>query len=466
MRAGALRVAPLAGETAWSLLGRVAARYRMDVHDLRSCWEWRSQPPRAAGVAGVRPDAEVVLNQAGQEVLARLCRVDPHSLGRALPSWSSGPETFREPADAMRPLARWRVGSAAYGPVAFGCRLCTARRTGEATTVMRYRSGWQRVCERHQRWLLDADGGHGLEYLDLSQCPDITAAQRRWAGVARRAAQAGAGPEQVFAVARAVVCAWWEQALYWDEERIWPARLHRLAGGDAGGDFWRWRAIARDAAVFPEAVAVADALLDPAMADLVWCDSGAEHPRPLPADGAFCRELGVRVGRPWLGPLAAVDYGGPLLAWMGIVIRRRRDVDLGGYADDPWRVKQEHRPSTVSAQLRALAQNAAAGGSGTTWRSAVPAERRAVISALVGEAAEHLTDLRGVQVGTAREAGRRLLQTLTRANGLLEQALQETTAVALRAGVPLEDLAEWTGQPAAALERHFAEQQSNDRSAQ
>jgi hypothetical protein len=59
------------------------------------------------------------------------------------------------------------------------------------------------------------------------------------------------------------------------------------------------------------------------MAELVWRDSGAGRLRPLSADGAFCRRLGERVGRDWLGPLSAVDYGGPLLAWMGAVIRRR-----------------------------------------------------------------------------------------------------------------------------------------------
>ncbi|MEU1785040.1 hypothetical protein ABZ553_03910 [Streptomyces sparsogenes] len=69
---------------------------------------------------------------------------------------------------------------------------------------------------------------------------------------------------------------------------------------------------------------MADALPDPAMAELVWRDSGAGRPRPLPADGAFCRQLGERVRRDWLGSLTAVDHDGPLLAWMGTVIRRRR----------------------------------------------------------------------------------------------------------------------------------------------
>ncbi|MFF2014099.1 hypothetical protein ACFVWY_34240 [Streptomyces sp. NPDC058195] len=163
------------------------------------------------------------------------------------------------------------------GPVAFGCRLCAAG-----------------------QWL-----------------PEAVAAQRRWVSVARRAVRAGADPERVFALAQAVVARWWEQALGWERETIWPGRLHQVAGGGAGGDLERWRIVGRDAVVFPEVVAVADALLDPARAELVWMDSGAARPRALSADGLCCRKLGERLGRGWLGPRAATDHGGPLIAWMG-----------------------------------------------------------------------------------------------------------------------------------------------------
>ncbi|MDV6287102.1 hypothetical protein R2F25_00355 [Streptomyces sp. UP1A-1] len=53
----------------------------------------------------------------------------------------------------------------------------------------------------------------------------------------------------------------------------------------------------RDPVILPEVVAVADALLDPAMAELAWRDSDAGRPRPLSADRAFCRRLGER----WTG---------------------------------------------------------------------------------------------------------------------------------------------------------------------
>ncbi len=109
----------------------------------------------------------------------------------------------------------------------------------------------------------------------------------------------------------------------------------------------------RDAVVFPEVVAVADALLDPAMAELVWMDSGAGRPRALPAEGMFCGRLGERVGRPWLGPLAATDYGGPLTSWMGSVIRLHRGAGgPPGYDNDPWWLRQEHQSATMAGQLR------------------------------------------------------------------------------------------------------------------
>ncbi|MFF8816356.1 hypothetical protein [Streptomyces pactum] len=60
-----------------------------------------------------------------------------------------------------------------------------------------------------------------------------------------------------------------------ERETIWPQRLHQIAGGDAGGDLEWWRFVGRDVVVFPEVVTVADALLDPTMAELVWVDGGA-----------------------------------------------------------------------------------------------------------------------------------------------------------------------------------------------
>lgn len=439
MTVGIFRLTPLTGETTFSFLCRIAARYGMEAKTLRSCWQWRNYPPRHED-GTPRADADVLLNTPGRQALAELCGTSDDVLTRALPSWNH--EDAKLPAGA--PAAAWRIGGAISGPVAFSCRLCAARRTGTAVRVVRYAPLWSRVCIRHGRWHLDADADQPLEYLDVRHLPEVTAAQRRWAGVARRAVRAGAEPERVFALAHAVVARWWEQALQWERETVWPRRLHQVAGGDAGGDLERWRIVGRDAVVFPEVVAVADALLDPAMAELAWADSGAGRPRALPADGMFCRRLGERVGRPWLGPLAATDYGGPLTSWMGSVIRLRRGAGgPPGYDNDPWWLRQEHQSATMAGQLRVLGKEKKAPGSGRMWRAAVPAEQRTLITRAIESAEEQLLQLRGAQTGPTADVARQLLRSLRHSVGLIENAWKRTALAAVNAGMPLEEVAQW-----------------------
>lgn len=449
-RAGVLRVAPMAGETTWSLLQRTATAYGMDSNALLGHWQWRNHRPRHSAGA-IRADAEVLLDAAGRQVLSVLCGVGQEVLVRALPSWARDEEALAGPDLSGSPRGLWRVGGAVAGPVAFGCRWCAARRTGAPVRVIRYAARWDRVCVRHGRWGLDADADQPLEHLDVRALPEVTAARRRWADVARRAVRAGAEPGEVFGLAHAVVARWWDLALHWQREEIWPRRLHHVAGGDAGPDFERWRAVGRDAVTFPEVVAVAGALLDPAMAQLVWHDSGAGRPRPLPADGAFCRELGERVGRPWLGPLAATDHGGPLIAWMGGVIRRRSGRPSVGRADDPWWVRRENQPVPLATTLRLLAKEKKEVGSGTRWRSAVSPEQRGRISRLIDAAQEQLVQLRGTQTGTSADIARHLLGTLAHSADLLERALQQTAAAAVNAGLPPQDVEQWAGLPAGGL---------------
>ncbi|MGW5283447.1 DNA-binding protein [Streptomyces collinus] len=446
---GLLRTAPLQGETTSSLICRIASRYGLEAKALRSCWHWRNYPPGHEG-GGARADAEVLLSAAGRQLLVGMCGVKEGVLARALPSW--GEEDAKLRAEAGDPVGLWRVGGAVAGPVAFGCRLCTARRTGAAVRAVRYAPRWERVCVRHGRWLLDADAIQPLERLDLRGLPEVVAAQRRWAGVARRAVRAGAEPERVFALARAVVARWWEQAFGWERETAWPRRLHQVAGGDAGGDLERWRIVGRDAVVFPEVVAVAGALLAPAMTELVWADSGAGRPRALPVGGMFCRRLGEQVGRPWLGPLAATDHGGPLIAWMGSVIRLRRGVGgPPGYGNDPWWLRQEHQAATMAGQLRVLGKEKRAPGSGTMWRAAVPPEQRMLITSTVDSAQEQLLQLRGVQTGPTADVARRLLRGLGHSAGLIENAWKRTALAAVNGGVPLQEVARWVDIPVEVL---------------
>ncbi|WP_331747553.1 DNA-binding protein (plasmid) [Streptomyces sp. NBC_00984] len=409
-------------------------------------WQAVNHRPRHEGGA-VRADGEVLLDAAARRTLGAVCGVGELSLGRALPSWGREDPKLDGP-EGGRGRVVWRVGGVVAGPVAFGCRLCTARRTGEPARVMRYAPRWERVCVRHGRWALDADADQPREYLDLRGLPEVVAAQRRWAGVVRRAVRAGVDPGEVFGLAYAVVARWWEGAYGWEREEIWPRRLHLVAGGDAGVDLEWWRVVGRDAVIFPEVVAVADALLDPVMAQLVWVDSGGERPRPLGADGKFCRRLGERVGRSWLGPLIAVDYGGPLIAWMGTVVRLRRHPEgrpglYARFGENVWWVRQEHQPSTVAAGLRVLAGEKKLPGSGTNWRAVVPAEQRFLITNLLGEVEEQLQQLRGAQVGTTAEVARSMLEGLSRGTDLLDQVLGRVMVAAVNAGMRVDEVARW-----------------------
>ncbi|MFM9442132.1 DNA-binding protein [Streptomyces acidiscabies] len=457
---GLLRTAPLPGETTSSLICRIASRYGMEAKALRSSWQWRNYPPGHHG-GGARADAEVLLNAAGRQLLAALCGAEEDVLARALPSWGQEDAKLSAGKNGV-PAAAWRTGGAVAGPIAFGCRLCAARRTGTVVRVVRYAPRWERVCLRHGRWLLDADADQPLEYLDVRGVPEVAAAQRRWAGVARRAARAGTEPERVFALAHAVVARWWEQALHWEREAVWPRRLHRVAGGNAGTELERWRIVGRDVVVFPEVVAVADALLDPAMAELAWRASGGMRPRVRGGDDPFCHRLGERVDRDWLGSLVAVDYGGPLSGWRGAIVRARRGSGPPGWRDDPWHLKREQQPATMAGQLRVMAAEAQAGGSGTRWRATVSAEHRFHITRLLDDAREELAQLRGVQSGTTAEVARTLLEHLSQSAELVDRAVLHTAAAAVAAGVALEEVAQWSRLPTEELSQILAAGRSED----
>ncbi|WP_327350299.1 hypothetical protein [Streptomyces sp. NBC_01304] len=200
------------------MICRLAERYGLEEQALRPWWQWSNSRPRHESGA-LRADAEVLLNAAGRQVLAGLCGVEEGVLGRAVPSWEHEDAALRT-GGGDGPVAVWRAGGTVAGPVAFGCRLCAARRSGTAVRWVRYAARWERVCVRHERWLQDADAGQELEHLDLRGVPEVIAAQRRWVGVARRAVRAEAEPGRVFALAYAVVARWWEQALHWEQEKV------------------------------------------------------------------------------------------------------------------------------------------------------------------------------------------------------------------------------------------------------
>ncbi|MER6385475.1 Helicase associated domain protein [Streptomyces sp. NPDC001250] len=376
---------PVQGETTWSFLHRVAACYGLEVGELLA-WGWWQWVNPVIQSRCRRPDGDVLLNVTAQAQVAAWAGVPVTHLARALPSWTAGPASFGERDRADRGWARWRVGAQAWGPVSFGCRLCAARRSSRMQRVWRYGQRWNRVCSRHGRWLLDVGDGHDLEYLDVSGCQELAAAQARWPRVARRAMSMGAGPGSVFAVARAVVCGWWQEEAFWQRERVWGQRLERVIldtsrRNEAVSEWpaaW-WRLVARDAVEFPEVVAVAAALVDPALRLLVAGERSLL--RRARRNDRFVTVLGDRLERGWLGEVEQPERPSALQAWMRGLAREFRSPSLSGSAHGKmWQVQAAHQPVDVGARLRLLATTpplAIRGHAGSTgWRAELWAPRR------------------------------------------------------------------------------------------
>ncbi|GDY69985.1 hypothetical protein SAV14893_093780 [Streptomyces avermitilis] len=195
----------------------------------------------------------------------------------------------------------------------------------------------------------------------MGGCQELAAAQARWPRTARRAASTGAEPGAVFAVARAVVCGWWQQEAFWEREQVWSQRLERITldtsrRSEVASEWpaaW-WQLVARDAVVFPEVVAVAAALVDPALRLLVTDE------RPLVRrsrhNGRFVTALGERLERGWLGEAELTEKPSALQAWMRGLAREVRSPSLSGSARrEMWRVQAAHQPAEVGAGLRLLA---------------------------------------------------------------------------------------------------------------
>lgn len=64
---------------------------------------------------------------------------------------------------------------------------------------------------------------------------------------------------------------------------------------------------------------------------------------------------------------------------------------------------------------------------------------------------EQLIQLRGAQYGKTAEVAQQLLSTLGHAATLIDQAVRESAAAALGAGMALEDVARWARLPADVL---------------
>ena len=364
-----LRVTPVQGETTWSFLHRVAAGYRLQVTDLTTWWQWANPMPRRRDV---RPDGEVFLDEVAQGQLAGWCRVPAGHLARALPSWAAGPAVLASSSGDRQGWARWRAGASEWGPVVIGCRLCAARRGTGGGRVWAYRRRWRRLCVRHGRWLLDVGEGHPVEFVDAGDWGvELARAQRHWDRVAQAGAAVGAAQREVFGLARAVVCGWWGRTEFWERDAVWEPRLQQVVAATrrwcpdlVGWGVEQWRLLVRDVVVFPEVVAVAEALVDPRMQQLASGSGAGALVRGRGGGERFAAALGERLRRVWLGELEADGHSGPLASWARAVVREQRrpagsPPQQGRYG--LWWVHSAHRPVEVGTGLRRLAGPLGAG---------------------------------------------------------------------------------------------------------
>ncbi|MFD5588953.1 Helicase associated domain protein [Streptomyces sp. NPDC127063] len=338
MTAGAAgRVAPLHTELTLSFLARVAARYHLRLRDLLIAVTDTGSRRNTAST--LNPDSEILLNAPARARLATLCGTAPAVLERALPAW-----TREEPRGPYRLGAAGRLvhgeeAVAAWGPA---CPSCTAARTGRAEPARRYLTPDQRVCPRHQFWLLFVPATSGLP-VPLGGCPEIIHAHRSHTRLLHRS-PVGA---QAFDVARAVTGTWWLQP--WPrEECLWPARLE--ASMPKGSDPDWWKTAARDLVTYPETVALAHLLASRRLQQHLLAASGGHLPHRLGEMGDLLSELADTLARPWLARHLAADTHGALFTWAHSCIRTRA-------ATTPtaqlllWKVHAPHRPRPLTDLL-------------------------------------------------------------------------------------------------------------------
>ncbi|WP_330346714.1 Helicase associated domain protein [Streptomyces sp. NBC_00582] len=331
------RVAPLHGELTLSFLNRLAARYHLGLRDLLAAITETDGRQNVAGM--LYPDSEIHLNAQARERVCALSRVPAAVLERALPAWARAEPHAHYPGGPAGRLTRGEEAVAPWGPA---CPSCCAARTGRRMPARRYLTPGERVCARHQYWLLFLPGTSGLP-VPLGRCPEVVDAQRRHVRLLRHC-PAGA---QAFEVARAVTGSWWDQP--WpNEEHLWPARLDatRPVGADPG---W-WKTAARDLITYPETVAVAQVVASPYWQQQTIAQARGHLPYRLGELPQLLAELAGQLGRPWLAHHLATVTHGPLFTWAHSCVHTRA-VAAPAAQKTLWAVHSAHRPRTLSDLL-------------------------------------------------------------------------------------------------------------------
>ena len=263
--------APARYETVASYLSRLANLHGMPALEL---WEPISTPRPGTNRRDVIADRLAALVGRAQDHLAR-----------ALPE-------LRDPAPDW---TAWRHQAQP------GCPRCDARHDGGP--VARLLPHHRYVCMRHRYWIGPPDAGQPATPIDDPQLHDLVRAQRQHVRVLRRYGAAAAFDAVLtgFLICGHIWDEWREE--WFETTRRWNHRGHYLI--PVGSETTQFSASRLFAAVYPEAVAIAELIASPA-----W--------RALAAGGAeqqqrFVGEIGRRLRRPDYQPR---EHGDAIAHWI------------------------------------------------------------------------------------------------------------------------------------------------------
>ncbi len=245
-------VTPITGEALISYLTRLAHANHLTVTEVLAVLpSWFStkasnRDDRAQHHMLVPATAEAL------QALARLTSTTPASLARALPAFGT-----------TSPHSPVRATTA--------CHRCTARR-GIHQLVPVHLPVHEKVCIRHGIWLADA----GQPHLDLAACPEIITAQHRANQLLRRHT-----PQQLTLACQAAATAIpaWPASpaaipLHWRHRLLTLQTTNHHRGIPADHDTYT------HAAIYPDAVTLAAAILNPNRSGPIKQDLLAKSPRP------------------------------------------------------------------------------------------------------------------------------------------------------------------------------------------
>jgi hypothetical protein len=228
-------VAPIAGETLVSYLTRLADANRLTLAEVLAVLpSWFTtkinNPDDRARHHTLAPATSEAMNS-----LARLAGTTPAGLAHALPAFGA--------ADTNNPL---RATTA--------CHKCTAHH-GVHEPITVHQPVHHKVCTRHGVWL----GDPGLPHLDVTACPEIITAQYR----ARRLLRRCTSHQLTLALlaATSTIPAW--PASPDDIPLHWRHRLLILQTTNHSRDIPADPEIYTNAAIYPDAIALAAAILNP-----------------------------------------------------------------------------------------------------------------------------------------------------------------------------------------------------------